>query len=86
MVDYGIVRSTVKPEEKVIDEFSVWVNTDISEIEVLHEDDTHTEFEYHQVQYSKEEYIKLIDAKNADLEQELTNTQLALCDVYEMLG
>lgn len=86
MVDYGIVRSTVKPEEKVIDEFSVWVNTDISEIEVSHEDDTHTEFEYHQVQYSKEEYIKLIDAKNADLEQELTNTQLALCDVYEMLG
>ena len=47
MVDFGTIRSTVKPEEKVIDEFSVWVNTDISEIEVSHEDDTHTEFEYH---------------------------------------
>lgn len=55
IVDYGIVRSTVKPEEKVIDEFSVWINTDISEIEVSHEDDTHTEFEYHQVKYSKDD-------------------------------
>lgn len=85
MVDYGIVRSTVKPEEKVIDEFSVWVNTDISEIGVSHEDDTHTEFEYHQVQYSKDEYIKMIDEKNAALETQVTDTQIALCDVYEMM-
>ena len=31
MVDYGITRSAVKPEEKVVDEYSVWVNTDITE-------------------------------------------------------
>lgn len=85
MVDYGIVRSTVKPEEKVIDKFSVWVNTDISEIEVSHEDDTHTEFKYHQVQYSKDEYIKMIDEKNTALETQVTDTQIALCDVYEMM-
>ena len=29
MVDYGKVRSTVKPEEKVVDDYSVWVNSDI---------------------------------------------------------
>ena len=86
MIDYGIVRSTVKPEEKVIDEFSVWVNTDILKIEVSHEDDIHTEFEYHQVQYSKDEYIKMIDEKNAALETQVTDTQAALCEVYELIG
>ena len=44
------------------------------------------EFEYHLVQYSKDEYIKLIDDRNAELEEQLTDTQLALCDVYEMIG
>ena len=28
MVDYGKVRSTVKPDPIVIDEFSVWVQQD----------------------------------------------------------
>lgn len=86
MIDYGTVRSTTKPEGKVIDDYSVWVNTGIKEIKVADENGERTEYEFNQLQYSKEEYIKLIDAKNASLEEELTNTQLALCDVYEMLG
>ena len=31
MIDYDIVNSTVRPKEKVVDEYSVWVNTDIAE-------------------------------------------------------
>lgn len=31
MVDYGKVRSTVKPEPIVIDEFSVWQHTNIQD-------------------------------------------------------
>ena len=64
MTDYGIVKSTVRPEEKVVDEYSVWVNTDITE--------TAGGWEYHMVQYTKDEYIKLMDEANkkaqADLE------------------
>jgi hypothetical protein len=78
MTDYGIVKSTVRPEEKVVDEYSVWVNTDIAE--------TAGGWEYHMVQYTKDEYIRLMDEKNAELESQLTDTQLALCDVYEMIG
>lgn len=85
MVDYGRIRSTVRPEPKVIDEFSVWVNTDIQEVEVDHNGDVHTEYEFHQVQYSKDEYIKMIDEKNASLETQLTDTQVALCEVYELM-
>ena len=46
MKDYGIVQSAVKPEEKVVDEYSVWVNTDITE--------TAGGWVYHMVQYSKD--------------------------------
>lgn len=77
MVDYGRISSTVRPEPQVIDEFSVWINTDIQEVEVTHEGDTHTEYEFNQVQYTKDEYIKMIDDKNKELNQ-LMNTILGV--------
>lgn len=79
MVDYGRISSTVRPEPQVIDEFSVWINSDIQEVEVTHEDDTHTEFEFNQVQYTKDEYIKMIDDKNKELNH-LMNTILGVDD------
>lgn len=85
MVDYGRIRSTVKPEEKVVDDYSVWINTSIEEVEVTHEGETHTEYEFNQVQYSKDEYIRLIEEKNNELENTITDTQMALCDVYELM-
>ena len=50
------------------------------------EEAEHTEYEYTQKQYAKDEYISLLDERNKALAQQLTNTQLALCDVYEMIG
>ena len=83
MIDYGKVRSTVKPDEVEIDEYSVWVNNDIKEIEVQSENKTHTEYEFHQIRYTKDEYIKMINERNTTLESQLTDTQLALCEIYE---
>ena len=56
MKDYGIAQSAVKPEEKTVDEYSVWVNTDVTQ--------TSDGWEYHMVQYSKDEYLALIDEQN----------------------
>ena len=74
MTDYGIVKSTVRPEAKVVDECSVWVNSDITK--------TEEGFEYHMVQYSKDEYIKLMDEANqkaqADLEYIAMMTEVEL--------
>lgn len=78
MKDYGTAKSSIKPEEIVIDEYSVWVKTDITR--------TTGGWEYHMVQYTKDEYIKLMVDKDASLEEQVTDTQLALCDVYEMIG
>ena len=78
MKDYRTVQSAVRPEEKVVDEYSVWLNSDITQ--------TADGWVYHMLQYSKDEYLALMDEKNAALEEQLTDTQLALCDVYEMMG
>lgn len=85
MINYGLVRSTIKPNEKIVDEYSVWVNTEIHEIEVSSEDDTHLEYEFNQCQYTKDEYIQMIDEKNTQLESLITDTQMALVEVYEMM-
>lgn len=86
MINHGRVQSTVKPKEIEIDEYSVWENTNISEITVTDENGEHTEYEFNQTQYNKNEYIKLMSEQNKNLEDKLTDTQLALCDVYELIG
>lgn len=83
MIDYGIVRSTVEPEGKVVDENSVWVNTDITPIQDGDGDEAFTGYEFHQVQYTKDEYIKILDEKNTVLETQITDAQIALVELYE---
>lgn len=83
------VRSSVQPEPKVIDEFSVWIAENITPVEETATGENETGFsgfEYDLTQYTKDEYIKMIDDKNSTLGAEVTSTQLALCDVYELLG
>lgn len=86
MVDYGKVRSTIKPESVVIDDYSVWENTNIEAVsENVGTEAEFNGFEYSMVQYDKNEYILKQAQANAELSDQLTETQLALCDVYEMI-
>ena len=58
MVDYGKVRSTVKPESIVIDDFSVWQHTNIQEVsENVGEENEFKGFEFNMIQYTKDEFI-----------------------------
>lgn len=78
MVDYGRVRSTVKPEPIVIDEFSVWQYTNIQEIsENVGEENEFVCYEFSMIQYSKDEFILQQAAQNAEL-GELMNTILGV--------
>lgn len=87
MVDYGRVRSTVKPEPIVIDEFSVWECTNIQEVsENVGEEDEFVGYEFNMIQYTKDEFILNQVAENASLSQQITDTQLALCEVYELMA
>lgn len=86
MVDYGKVRSTVKPESIVIDDYSVWQHTDIQEVsENVGEENEFIGFEFNMVQYTKDEFILQQAAENTSLSQQVTDMQLALCEVYEMI-
>lgn len=78
MVDYGKVRSTVKPESIVIDDFSVWQHTNIQKIsENVGEENEFVGYEFNMVQYSKDEFILQQAAQNAGL-GELMNTILGV--------
>lgn len=86
MVEYGKVKSTIKPESVVIDDYSVWENTNIEAVsESVGTETEFNGFEYNMVQYDKNEYILKQAQANAELSDQLTETQLALCDVYEMI-
>lgn len=85
------VRSTAETvQELEINESSVIVNKGITEI---HEAGTEklpkSGFDgweiAEQIIYGKDEYIKVISDKNASLEEETTNLQIALTEVYEQV-
>ncbi len=84
MKDCGIVLgSAEQAKELIVGTDTVYVHSDIEEItgengEIL--------FRYHEIQYEKDEYIKLISERNIALQKQITDTQLALCEVYELVG
>lgn len=78
------VRSTVKPEERVLDDYSVWVYQDIKEIkEKIGEEDEFIGYEYTVIQYDKDEYINTMMELQSE---QITDIQLALVEVYESMG
>jgi hypothetical protein len=78
MIDYGRQRSTVKPEPMVIDESSVWVHSNIQPVEETVGEEMFSGWEFNMIQYTKDEYIRMLDTQ-------LTDTQLALVEVYELI-
>lgn len=88
MIDYGKQKSTVRPEELELTETKVFVSSNITEV---NEDETDgqpgfTGYEFDLIEYDKDEYIKIQVEKNADLENEITQAQIAMCEIYEMMG
>lgn len=84
MKDYGTVRSTVRPEPVKIDEFSVWKHSDIHEIvENVAEENKFIGWEYNMVRYDKNEFIKMQISESKQLSEQITDTQLALCELCE---
>lgn len=79
MINHNKTQSTIKPSAIEIDEYSVWVAENITEI--TKENDVL--YEYDLVQYTKDEYIKLL------VERDLTKAD-AILDlstiVAELMG
>ena len=85
MINYGLQKSAVEPKAVEITESKVFIATEIELVTVKMDEQEIQEYQFNLVEYDKDEYIKIISEKNEELEQQMTDTQLALCDVYEML-
>ena len=84
MKDMGIVKgSKEQAVEVIVGIDTVYEHTDIEPVET---EDGSELYQYHEIQYTKDEYIKIQAEKNVALEQQVTDTQLALCEVYELMG
>lgn len=84
MKDVGIVQgSEAQAKDIIISADTVYVHSDIKKVQKKDEKDPDV-WEYHEVQYGKDEYIELIAEKNKALEKQVTDTQLALTELYEM--
>ena len=86
MTELGKQKSTVRPQDVEILETKVFVASNIEEVEETVGEETFNGFQFDLTEYSKDEYIRLLDTKNQSLESQLTDAQLALCDVYELVG
>lgn len=94
MKDMGIrLGSKAWAVPVVVTPDTVYVHTDIVEVSSTDDSTTSVLYQYHEIQYGIQEYIELIGSENTALrnqleetQNELTDTQLALCDVYELIG
>ena len=88
MRDMGIVYGSKEAAVPlVIGKDTVYVHTDIVAEEI--EDEMmgkYTQYKYHEVQYTHYEYLKIQADAQSQLKENLTNTQLAILELYESIG
>ena len=71
MIDHGVVKSTEKPEETVVDDYSVWIASNIEEYEETTGEGTQKGYQYSLIQYTKDEYIRMLPTQaNLECNQE----------------
>lgn len=85
MENMGIVYGDiVQAKPLIIGKDTVYIHTNIKPLE-KNGKIVENFFVYDEIQYTKDEYLQLMVEENEKLNKELIDTQLALCEVYEML-
>lgn len=80
MQNMGIViGDEEQAKELIVGVDTVYVHKNIKKIE-------EGVYEYEEIQYNKNEYIEVIANSNKAIGKQLTETQLALTELYEMKG
>ena len=81
----NVQGSLQQAQPLIVNKDTVYVHTNI--VQATDEDGNVVDglYVYDEVQYTKDEYIQIIAEKNSQLEQEVIDTQLALCDIYETI-
>ena len=83
MTELGKQKSTVRPQDVEILKTKVFLASNIEEvIETIGEEEFNG-FQFDLTEYTKDEYIRLLDTKNQSLESQIVNVYIALCEIYE---
>lgn len=85
MINYGRTQSTERPDPVEIRDTMVFVASNIEETIVPTEEGDITQYEFDLVGYDKNEYLKMMIDVEADMNAQLLDAQLALCELYEMI-
>ena len=82
----NVQGSTEQAQPLIVNKDTVYVHANI--VQATDEDGNVVDglYVYDEVQYTKDEYIQIMAEKNSQLEQEVIDTQLALCELYESVG
>lgn len=86
MIELGKQKSTVRPLDVEILKSKVFLASNIEEVSETVGEETFEGFEFDLTEYTKDEYIHLLNQKNESLETQITDAYIALCDVYELVG
>ena len=81
-----IQGSAEQAKEIIVGTDTVYVHTNI--VQITKDKDGNTVenlYSYDEIQYDKDEYIEIIAKKNKQLESQVTDTELALVEIYESL-
>lgn len=82
----NVQGSLEQAQPLIINKTTVYVHSNIEQAKDKDGNIIDGLYVYDEVQYSKDEYIQILSEKNTALEKEVTETQLALCELYESLG
>lgn len=85
MVSYGRQYAAEMPQAIEITASAVFLASNIKQVTRELEGRLVNEYAYDLVKYDKNEYIAKLAQDNATLKQQVIDTQMALCDIYESL-
>ena len=82
----NVQGSLQQAQPLIVNKDTVYVHTNI--VQATDEDGNVIDdlYVYDEIQYTKDEYIQIIAEKNETLERDLTDTQLAIAEIYESLA
>ena len=82
----NVQGSSQQAQPLIVNKDTVYVHTNI--VLATDEDGNIVDglYVYDEVQYTKDEYIQIMAEKNETLERDLTDTQLAIAEIYESLA
>ena len=81
----NVQGSTEQAQPLIVNKDTVYVHTNIVKAKDKEGNVIDNLYVYDEVQYTKDEYIQIMAEKNETLERDLTDTQLAIAEIYESL-